>query len=360
MLITNVFVIFEENISKVLKSEDLINHITIDEYSATPKYKQLVNTILYAIETGKIQNGGMLPSINELSFVLEISRDTAEKGYRRLRKLGVIESIPGKGYFVIDTDFSRQLKICLLFNKLSTHKKIIYDSFTKAIGERAAIDLYVYNNDFSLFKSLLNNKKEGYTHYVIIPHFTEGDEKAQDVINAIPREKLVILDKLLPGITGEYAAVYENFAQDIYNALEQALTPLSKYETLKVIFPKNTYFPQEILDGFYRFCQQYAFNHKVVDNIVDEEISVGEVYISLMEDDLVTLIERLLAKGMEVGKDVGVISYNETPLKRIILNGITTISTDFAMLGTETAHCILNNIRQKIHVPFYLNLRKSL
>jgi len=343
-----------------LKSEDSIRHILIDEYSATPKYKQLVDSILYAIETGKIEKGSMLPSINELSFILEISRDTAEKGYRLLRKLGFVESIPGKGYFVINTDFSRKLKICLLFNKLSTHKKIIYDAFIKAIGEQAAIDLYIYNNDFSLFKNLLHNKKDDYTHFVIIPHFNEGDEKAADVISAIPREKLVILDKLLPGLSGEYSAVYENFAQDIYNALEQALTPLSKYNTLKIIFPKNAYFPNEILDGFYRFCQQYAFNSKVVDNILIEEIAEGEVYISLMEDDLVTLIERLLTLGMEVGEEVGVISYNETPLKRMILNGITTISTDFTMLGTETANCILNNIREKIHVPFYLNLRKSL
>lgn len=343
-----------------MKSEDLISYITIDEYSATPKYKQVVNAILYAIETGKIKKGNLLPSINELSFVLEISRDTAEKGYRRLRRLNVVESIPGKGYFVTNTDFSRKLKICLLFNKLSTHKKIIYDSFTKAIGEQAAIDLYIYNNDFSLFKNLLNSKKDDYTHYVIIPHFNEGDEKAQDIINAIPREKLVILDKLLPGISGNYAAVYENFSQDIYNALEQALTPLSKYNTLKIIFPKTSYFPTEILDGFYRFCQQYAFNHKVVDNIIVEEISKGEVYISLMEDDLVTLIERLLLLEMKVGSDVGVISYNEIPLKRIILDGITTISTDFSMLGTEAANCILNNIMEKVPVPFYLNLRKSL
>ncbi len=355
-----MFVIFEKSKPETVKSEDLLSHIVIDEYSATPKYKQLVNAILYAIEIRKIEKGNLLPSINELSFALEISRDTAEKGYRRLRRLGVIESIPGKGYFVINTDFSRKLKICLLFNKLSTHKKIIYDSFSKAIGESAAIDLYVYNNDFTLFKSLLNNKKDEYTHYVIIPHFTEGDEKAQDIINAIPREKLVILDKLLPGISGDYAAVYENFALDIYNALEQALTPLSKYNTLKIIFPKGSYFPKEILDGFYRFCQQYAFNHKVVDKIADEEINTGEVYISLMEDDLVYLIEKIIVQNLTVGTDVGVISYNETPLKRIILNGITTISTDFAMLGTETANCILNNIVEKVQVPFYLNLRKSL
>ena len=341
-------------------NEDFINHICIDEYSSTPKYKQLINAIIYAIETAKIRKNDMLPSINELSFVLDISRDTAEKGYRHLRKLGVIDSIPGKGYFVIHTDYSRKLKICLLFNKLSTHKKIVYDSFTKAIGEDAAIDLYVYNNDFSLFKSILNNKKDGYTHYVIIPHFTEGDEKAQLLINTIPREKLVILDKLLPGITDPYTAVYENFSQDIYLALEQALIPLKKYNTIKIIFPKNSYYPKEILNGFYRFCQQYCFCHKIVHHIKEEEINSGEVYINLMEDDLVLLIKRVIAMGLEVGKDVGIISYNETPLKAIILNGITPISTDFTILGTQAAACILNNITDKIHVPFYLNLRQSL
>ena len=42
----------------------------------------------------------VLPSINELSFEFEISRDTAEKGYKHLKKTGVLGSVPGKGYFV--------------------------------------------------------------------------------------------------------------------------------------------------------------------------------------------------------------------------------------------------------------------
>ena len=46
-----------------------------------------------------------------------------------------------------------------------------------------------------------------------------------------------------------------------------------------------------------------------------------------------TLIEKIIDCNKEVGKDVGVISYNETPLKKIILNGITTVSTDFMMMG---------------------------
>lgn len=313
-----------------------------------------------AIESGKLLKNSLLPSINELSFSLEMSRDTAEKGYRNLRKLGVVDSVPGKGYFIINTDFSRKLKVCLLFNKLSTHKKIIYDSFTKTLGERAAIDFYIYNNDFALFKKMIVTKRDDYSHFVIIPHFLEGGENAHEIINTIPKEKLVILDKLLPGVTGDYAAAYENFAQDIYAALEQALDRLSNYRTLKIIFPKNSYFPHEILTGFYRFCQQYAFDHKVIHNIKDEEINPGEVYINLMEDDLVMLIERLIAQKLKIGKDVGVISYNETPLKKIILDGITTISTDFSELGAQAAEFILNGKTEKIAVPFYLNLRKSL
>jgi DNA-binding transcriptional regulator YhcF (GntR family) len=343
-----------------LKPEDLIPYINVDEYSSTPKYKQLTNAILAAIESGKLLKNSLLPSINELSFSLEMSRDTAEKGYRNLRKLGVVDSVPGKGYFIINTDFSRKLKVCLLFNKLSTHKKIIYDSFTKTLGERAAIDFYIYNNDFALFKKMIVAKRDDYSHFVIIPHFIEGGENAHEIINTIPKEKLVILDKLLPGVTGDYAAAYENFAQDIYAALEQALDRLSHYRTLKIIFPKNSYFPHEILTGFYRFCQQYAFDHKVIHNIKDEEINPGEVYINLMEDDLVMLIERLIAQKLKIGKDVGVISYNETPLKRIILDGITTISTDFSQLGVQAAEFILSGKTEKIEVPFYLNLRKSL
>lgn len=343
-----------------MKPEDLIGHILVDEYSSTPKYKQLTNAILSAISSGKLKKNSLLPSINELSFKLEISRDTAEKGYRHLRKLGIVESVPGKGFFITNVDFDRNFKICLLFNKLSTHKKIIYDSFIKAIGEQAMIDFYIYNNDFALFKKILTSKRDDYSHFVIIPHFNEGGENAHDIINTIPKEKLIILDKLLPGITGDYAAAYENFTQDIYNALEQALGKLANYDTLKIIFPKDSYFPQEILTGFYRFCQQYAFNHKVIHNIKDEEINVGEVYINLMEDDLVILIERLIALKLKIGKDVGVISYNETPLKRIILDGITTISTDFKQLGTKAAELIINNQTEKIAIPFYLTLRNSL
>lgn len=115
-----------------------------------------------------------------------------------------------------------------------------------------------------------------------------------------------------------------------------------------------------ILEGFSRFCNQYAFSYIIINNLKSHEIQKGEAYICLMEDDLVELAEKIIALKWKAGKEVGIISYNETPVKRIILDGITTISTDFSMLGSEAAKCILNNSKDRAKVPLYLNLRSSL
>ncbi|WP_268122451.1 GntR family transcriptional regulator [Roseivirga pacifica] len=338
----------------------VFQYILLDDHSATPKYLQLANAIIDAVSSGNIKKDQILPSLNELSFELEISRDTAARGYNYLKEIGVLGSVPGKGYFIKSADINQQLKVFLLFNKLSPHKKIIYDSIVASLNHRAAIELFIYDNDFSFFKKLLNSKQYGYTHYVIIPHFLEGGENAHEVINTIDKDKLILLDKLPGEITGEFGAVYENFEKDIFDALKQALPRLSNYETLKIIFPSYSYFPNEILEGFKNFCDTYAFGWKVVNNIAEEKIEKGDVYINLMEDDLVTLIEKTLNTDLTVGKDVGVISYNETPLKRIILDGITTISSDFKSMGEQTAELILNNSKEHVEVPFHLTLRSSL
>lgn len=338
----------------------LFNQNLVDNFSGTPKYLQLVNFLLDAVESGKIAKGQLLPSINELSFKIDVSKDTVEKAYREMKKIGVLASHPGKGYFIIQDDFLKPLKIVLFFNKLSAHKKIIYDSFIKEIGQNVAVDFFIYNNDYLLFKKILSTKLDAYSHYVIIPHFLDKFSNTNEVINSIPKEKLIILDKLIPGIDGEYGAVYENFEKDIYEALEKALEPLKKYHTLNLVFPKDGYFPREITRGFFRFCQEYAFESNLLNDAESAPMQKGEAFIILMEDDLVRVAERIIGMGFTLGTDAGIISYNETPIKKLILNGITTVSTDFAQMGISAARLILNKSKEHIENPFYLNLRASL
>jgi len=343
-----------------MRPVSFLEYIDIDYHSSTPKYLQLSNCIAMAVRNKLLSKNDILPSINELNNNFEISRDTAEKAYKHLKAIGILGSVPGKGYFIKSVDTVQPFKVFLLFNKLSTHKKIIYDALVAGLQNQAAIDFYIYNNEFSLFKKFLENAGDDYTHYVIIGHFIEGGEHAYQIINQLPKDKLILLDKLIKGVEGDYSAVYEDFEQDIFDALKQSLPSLGKYHTIKIIFPEQSYYPKEILQGFMGFCMQYAFNYKIVHDIADEPIAAGEVFITLMENDVVTLIEKLLATGLTVGEDVGVISYNETPLKKIILKGLTTISTDFQQMGDKTAQLILHPERRKEAIPFYLTLRASL
>lgn len=334
--------------------------VAVDEYSITPKYLQVANSILSGIESGKIEKGDILPSINDFSIGLEASRNTIERAYKELKKLGVIESVAGKGYFITNTEFKKPSKIMLLFNKLSSHKKIMYDSFATTLGSNAAIDFYIYNNDFNYFKKLLQDKIANYSKFVIIPHFIENTGRAYEVINDIPKEKLILMDKLESGVTGIFGAVYEDFEMDIYQALEKLVDKLSKYHTLKIIFPDHSYYSKDILKGFLNFCRQYAFEYQIIHNLKDENIQKDTVYINLMEDDLVELVEKAISLDLKVGKDIGVISYNETPIKKIILDGITTISTDFKLMGEKTAELVLNNSAAHIAIPFLVTERNSL
>jgi DNA-binding transcriptional regulator YhcF (GntR family) len=335
--------------------------LSIDEYSITPKYLQLSNAIIRAIESGDIVKDDMLPSINDLSFALDTSRNTIERVYKELKDKGIVSSVPGKGFFISNTDFQKPLKIFLLFNKLSAHKKIIYDAFVATIGELGTIDFYIYNNDFYFFKKIITESfQSDYAKYIIIPHFLDNETKAHEIINTIPKDKLILLDNLVPAINGKFAAIYENFALDVYEALKSLTHKLTKYHNIKLIFPGKTYHSKEILKGFLNFCRQYAFDYEVVESASIETIQKDTVYISLTEDDLVVLIKKIIASDFKVAKDVGVISYNETALKEIILDGITTISTDFKLMGSKTAEFALSNCHDHFAVPFNVTLRSSI
>ena len=335
--------------------------LSIDEYSITPKYLQLSNAIIRGIESGDIVQDDMLPSINDLSFALDTSRNTIERVYKELKDKGIVSSVPGKGFFISNTDFQKPIKIFLLFNKLSAHKKIIYDAFVDTIGEQATVDFYIYNNDFHFFKKIITESVQNdYAKYIIIPHFLDNEAKAHEIINTIPKDKLILLDNLVPGVSGKFAAIYENFATDVYEALKKLLDKLTNYHTIKLIFPGKTYHSKEIMKGFLNFCRQYAFEYAVVDSLSAETIQPQTVYISLMEDDLVELIKKIIASDLKVAKDVGVISYNETALKEIILDGITTISTDFKLMGSKAAEFALSNCHEHFAVPFHVTVRSSL
>ncbi len=338
----------------------IYKYIEINDCSLTPKYLQLSNAIIKAIKEGKLLPGESLPSLNEISFEYEIARATVEKGYNYLKKNGAIDSIQGKGYFIKNLQEHEKIKILILFDQLSPEKRCIYDALVACLPETALVELLIYNNDYGFFKKLLTTRIRQYTHFLILPNFKEGGENAHEVINQIPLEKLILIGRLIPEVKGAFATFYQDFGKNIYQSLEQAIPLLSKYHSIKIICLDYELFPTEIIDGFINFCNQFAFNYYLIKNLSDLVINKGDVFITYDENDLIVLIEQILSTNFKVGKEIGVISYNESALKKVILNGITTISTDFQFVGESVAQAIMNGTQGIEEMPFKLTIRESL
>ncbi|MBK0378729.1 GntR family transcriptional regulator [Mucilaginibacter segetis] len=334
--------------------------LKIDEYSITPYYAQLYNSILRGIEENEIDQNDVLPSINDLSIALDISRNTITRAYNDLKKIGVISSIPGKGYFISNTRVDQPVKVLLLFNKLSSHKKLMYDAFAGSLDQKASIDFYIYNSNFNFFKKLLLEKLDKYDKFVIVPHFIDKADNAFEVINEVPKSKLILMGKLVNGVTDKFGAVYEDFESDIFNALVGLTEKIKQYDTCSIVFPKQSYFSTDILIGFLNYCKTYNCEYEIISDLKNEKVLKKSLYIVLTEADLVSLIDKAVSSGCKIGEDIGVISYNETPLKRLILKGITTISTDFKFMGEKAAELVLNNSTEHIKVPFNTIIRESL
>ncbi len=332
----------------------------IDASSSIPKYLQVANAVIADIEDGILKRGQKVPSINETSEMYYLSRDTIEKAYKELRKRGIISSVKGKGCFISNSYSQDKIKVLLLFNKLSVYKKTIYYAIIKALGESAHIDLQIHHFDGKILENLIEENLGRYNYYVVMPHFSANSETALNAINKIPEDKLVLLDKNLVGYKGDCAAVYQDFERDIRNVLHTAKILLAKYDELTLVYPKDVQYPFEIVKGFRHFCRESGISYRIIDGVNEETITHKTAYVVLEESDLIGLIKQSRLQGLDLGTDFGIISYNDTPLKEILADGITVVSTDHEKMGETAAYMIKHRLREKVQNPFSLIQRNSL
>jgi len=238
------------------KRNQLLYLFQVDEHKRMPKYRQIVRSVVNSIKQGDLKVGAKLPSINEVSVEFLLARETVVKAYNKLREMGIVVSRPGKGIYVCSEDIDKEYHIFLLFNKLSPHKKVVYDAFVNEMGKEAKVRLFIYNNDFNTFKRLVEENTGNFTHYVVITHFFGVNPPVSKVLEKIPYQQLVMLDKRLVGPADECTSVYQDFASDIKNALASAREDLNKYQRLTLVFPASTYHSDQIKTGFKLFCEQ--------------------------------------------------------------------------------------------------------
>lgn len=329
--------------------------VSLQKKSKTPKYKQIVVSIENAIIDGLLKKGDKLPSLNAIKNDNFLSRDTVLTAFNELKNRGIIHSVVGKGYYVSTENIEVKQKIFVLFDELNSFKEDLYNSFLLNLGDNIQVDIFFHHFNKDVFAKLINDNIGNYSSYVIMPANLIGTEK---VIENLPKEKVYILDQIHIGLE-EYAAIYQNFEKDVFKGLSSGVSSIVKYQKLVLLFSDEKQ-PEGILKGFKRFCKKYKIDHEVVASVKDRVPELGELYVVLDDQNLIRIIKKIKENKLVLTKDVGIISFNDTLLKEVVEDGITTISTDFNLMGERLAQMILNNEQIRIENPSSLILRKSI
>lgn len=329
--------------------------ISVDERLGAPKYKQIVTSIEDGLTSGLLKKGDKLPSINSIRDKFSLSRDTVLMAFNELKTRGIVESISGKGYYIKSENISVKQKVFLLFDELNAFKEDLYAAFLQNLQPNIQVDIFFHHFSFDVFSKHINDANGNYNYYVIMP---ANLNQTEQVINRLPQDKVYILDQMHKELK-HYPSIHQNFQKDIYNSLYKALELIKKYKKLVLLFPDSKQ-PLAMLKGFQKFRKETRFPHKVLKTLQDFIPRIGEVYLVLDDRDLIVLIKKIKELNLEIGKDVGIISYNDTLLKEIVEGGITTISTDFKQMGKRLAKMIVYNEKLNIENPNALILRNSL
>ena len=338
--------------------------IKIDSSLNHSLYRQIVEGVERSVHEGSLPAGEQLPSMNELASKYAISRETVKKAYGILVDKGLIVPKHGKGFYVADISKSGRPQVLVIFDKFSVYKQIIFNAFSGTLSDKAEITIVNHNQSLELLTYYLDNYLDSFDYYVVTPHFpldkaTQAGVSKQ--LSRIPNRKLIMLDRLQPDFPGNFGAVYQDFENDIRDGLSQGLSPTVRTRKLRVITLPSSLYGHGMHSGIKRFCQEHSIPVEFIES-APSDIHPGDTFLLLssqLDAGLVALTRKIQESGLEIGRDVFIISYNEFDMNEIVLGGLTTVSADFHEMGRLAAQMILERKLVKIHCPFRMMRRHT-
>ncbi len=324
----------------------------IDEKSGVPKYLQLVIAIENAVKSKQLEVGGILPSVNEICSKCGLSRDTVFKAYSELKSRNVIESVPNKGYYVS----SNTPNVFLFLDTLKAYKEVLYGAFRAALPESINVDVHFHHYNAKVFESIVRAAAGKYRYYIIMNF---DDNRVKSALKYIDPAKLLCIDWKI-NVPKKSSFIGQEFGLSVYNELAGIQDLLNKYSKLVFIYPEYTNHPKESVNNFLKYCSNFKIRHEVVYKIDLIKLEKNVLFFTVSDRAMARLLDLSEEKNFILGQDFGIISYNDTPTKKYIKNGITVISTDFKEMGRKMADFIMYNSKFDEFIPTKIIKRASL
>lgn len=327
-----------------------------DEAGNKTKHRQITDGIVQAIIEKVIKPGDFLPSVNMFLKKLPVARMTIVKALEELKERGIIESENRVGYFVKSENVKQKLKVMLFLTSLNVYHEVLYNKIlAELLEEEIVVDLYFHHCNPLVFKSVLKENRGLYGLYIVTPFNHTQVEKS---LSEIPQKKL--LQIMRPPVIEDASFISQDFYDEVLDALKSVKIQFSKYEKLTLVFPKGGGHPEVIRQAFFNFCTNSGISFGEVSHITKEMVTENHAWFVIADSDLIDLVKFGEEKGLKLGKSLGILSYNDTPMKGIIRNGITVISTDFVEMGRAVSDFIKTRQPVQTRMPTVIKMRNSL
>ena len=232
------------------------------------KVTQLADALSQAISRKEFLEGDSLPSINQLSAQYGVSRDTVFKAFLDLRERGLIDSTPGKGYYVT----SQVTNVLLLLDQYTPFKEALYNSFVRHLPINYKVDLLFHQYNERLFNTILRESIGKYNKYIVMNF---DNEKFSTVLNKINPTKLLLLD-FGKFEKEKYSYICQDFDESFYQALHLLRERLKKLSPTCFSVSEKPETPFKAANEYFtRFCQEQGFLCEVQEDIENLTIRKG-------------------------------------------------------------------------------------
>ena len=298
-----------------------------------PKYRQIFDLIKEGIHTYKYPPGSKVDSITEIQKKYSVSRETAKLVLKLLAQEGLIIQKTGKGSFVADLGPRKKIWGMILPYVVPNIEQLIHFLRKEAKSFGREFHYYLnYNNPEEEQRLVGNLIHEAYEAIIVVPVFNEAEtaEFYQKLVTG--STKLILADHTMAGSHFRYVI------QSYDLGVKRAVTYFAEQSKGNLLFIRDKSLPgynmvQDFMEGsFENYAEILCADREV--NYIDRLDEFSADYIREKQlggvfcpNDMIAarVLGRIKSWGIDVPKDVNVVSYGNTELAAFFTPAITSV-----------------------------------
>jgi len=319
-----------------------------------PLYKQIIDDLVAAIESGQLPVGAKLPTEKELSLTYGVSRITSKRALTELETSGLITRTQGKGSYVQAQKINSSLTPKLLF-LIPFANDLSLGNFNEGLAPVIAshhYDVVLSSTEFLVNKQAEDLMQE-FSGMIYYAHQTDDflDTLFELSLADFP---VIILDKKIHDLS------YPTIQSDNFAGGEMATTYLMAkgHQRIAYIFGE-TALPQSVRQrylGYLHATKKYQLPFRTArtdqaaflsDHTVDYLLS-NHVTGVICENDLVAIALMKKAKQAQVAipEALSVFGFDNIQAAALVDPPLSTIAQNFKQMGQLAGELLIQWIEQ--------------